>query len=790
MNTSIKITLVFFLGILFSNAQNTILGTVTENTNSPLEFANIILHSSDISNSLTGAVSDNNGSYIFENVPAGNYWVEISILGFKTQKSEPFLLSKESVRKVVNFVLEEETQTLNEVVITSSRPVIRQTAEKLIVDLEKSEMVNSNLQDVMKKLPGVIVTNGKLSYGGQRNIRILINGKTTDYMDIASLLRDMPADNIAKIELVQQPGAQLDAEGSGPLINIILMKNVKLGTHGNIKLNTGYNNEFNYGASASLASYKNKLNWQMSTGYQKSTSREDLFLKRQVNNQIYDQATISPYDPTPFRVSGGLDYYINNHHSIGISARGIQTNSNRVASNNTSIIENDISNTLITAYNYDRERTIFSINPYYEFDTDNNTLVLDFNYINYKNKNIDNLYQVGQSSILYDNQRYFQDGNYEIFTYKGDYKRSFNDVFNVMVGAKYSVVDTDSDLRSFTEDSNQGFVLDIDQSNRFLVDENIIALYSKLDTKLGNWLLSGGLRWEDSNTKGTSTNTNETQTRNISKLFPSATITRKLTEEFSANLSYSYRIRRPSYNSLNSFVYYYDPYTFEEGNPNLKPEFTNSFQFSLTYDEQPFFSVSYKETTDVLFEITSQNDATGQAKRSVINLAKNENWSFRAFGPLNFIKGLDGFTGVIVSHNKYTSKNLTPKLDLARWNLIWYTSAQLKLPWGINSELTGYYSTSGVDGQFKHEWLAGLNVAVSKKFMKDQLKVNMGMNDILNRPINGVVKYDNINAEAIVDQSRQNVYLQLSYSFGSKFSRKKSRKEASKEEQNRIKDNN
>ena len=112
--------------------------------------------------------------------------------------------------------------------------------------------------------------------------------------------------------------------------------------------------------------------------------------------------------------------------------------------------------------------------------------------------------------------------------------------------------------------------------------------------KWENWSFSGGLRWENSNTKGTSTNTNEVRSRRISKLFPSASIDRKINDKFGANLSYSYRILRPSYNSLNAFVYYYDPYTFEQGNPNLKPEFTNSFQFNLTYDNQPFFSIRGK----------------------------------------------------------------------------------------------------------------------------------------------------------------------------------------------------
>ena len=155
------------------------------------------------------------------------------------------------------------------------------------------------------------------------------------------------------------------------------------------------------------------------------------------------------------------------------------------------------------------------------------------------------------------------------------------------------------------------------------------------------------MRWEKSTTKGTSKNPDETKSREISKLFPSASIGRKISEKIGANISYSYRIRRPSYNSLNSFVYYYDPYTFEEGNPNLKPAFTNSFQFGLTYDDQPFFSIGYRDTSDSLLELITQNDTTAETSRSVINLSEEKNWNFRAFAPLNFIE--DDFKPMISS---------------------------------------------------------------------------------------------------------------------------------------------
>ncbi|MBL0683727.1 outer membrane beta-barrel protein [Aquimarina mytili] len=782
------ILLAFTMLMQVLHAQYSVNGKITDGDNTPLVFANVILYNNQTNKAVDAMATTDTGTYFFEDQKVGQYRIEVSMLGYNTSVSKVFKLDSSRTTFTLNFSLQSEQ--LDEVIVTYKKPIIKQTAEKLIVDIEKSEMINTNLQDVMKKIPGVIVTNGTINYGGQGNIRILINGKTTDYMDVAALLREMPADNIARVELIQQPGAEYDAEGSGPIINIILKRNVKLGTHGNLKTTMGYVEDFLYGTSASIASYKNKLNWQTSAGYNRSSWREDLIISRKVLDETYQQTSISPFDPETFRINGRIDYYINDKNTLGVSANRIQSQSDRITSNSTTIINETSETNLLTDNSFDRDRITFTLNPYYEFDDQKNKVTLDFNYIDYDYENENNLFKIDESPIEYNNQRYFQDATYEIFTYKGDYKRMGNDNFSWGAGAKYSKIDSDSDLQSFTQNEEGVFVDNVSQTNRFLIDESILALYSKFNAKLNKWSFSGGLRWEESDTKGTSVTQAETRSRTISKFFPSISLGRKIANQISANVAYSYRIQRPSYGSLNSFVYYYDPFTFEAGNPNLKPAFTNSFQFNLTYEEQPFFSVSYRETTDALFEIITQNDVSAETSRSVINLAKNNNLSTSLFAPLDFIEGLDGFTGVIANYNEYMSERLTPALDLSQWSFTWYTSAEYKLPWGINSEISGYYTTGGLEGQIEYKWIAGIDIALSKKFLNDRLKVSVELEEILNRKFLGNITYDNVNADIVNDWPRQNLYLQLNYSFGSKFNKNKKRGNVSKEEQDRINNKN
>ncbi len=784
-------TFLLFFVITTTFSQHSISGKVIDQNNTTVPYANVILKEKEGNTPPKGTVTDENGNYKFENISSNTYQIEISVLGFKIEKSKEFKLDS---NKTINFTLKEESQTLNEVVIKSKRPIIKQTAEKLIVDLEKTEMVNSSLQDVMRKVPGVLVTNNGITIAGKSGVRILINGKTTEYMDVETLLRDFPADNISKVEVVEQPGAEYDASGSGAIINIILKKNVSLGTHGSVMGWIGEDEGFEYGTRASVASYKNKLNWQTSISHSQPTWRDDLFLVRTVGNETYDQTTKEPYNPNRFTVSGSLDYYINDKNSIGIGGRWNNRKSDRIATSKTIISRTNTTDILFSENSFDRDRVDFNINPYYEYKSDTDKLLIDFNYIDYKNDNTNTLSDVTGSTIPFQDRRYLQDGKYTIKTYKIDYNKTFSDNFKLSIGSKYAMVNTDSDLKSFLENNTGTFDFDQTNSSQFLVDENIFAIYSKINANYGKWSFSGGLRYEDSNTDGTSVflkngqMVTELKKRPISKLFPSASISRKITEEIGSSLSYSYRIRRPSYNSLNSFATYLDPFSAGEGNPALKPAFTNNYQFNLTYKGQPFFTVGYSKTNDVIFDLIKQDNSNAQIRQQAVNVENFTNWNFRLFGPLNFIKGVEGYTGFIVNKNSYNS--IIHGVDLSKWNLFWFIQASYKLPWDVNFEMSGNYGTGALQGQIDVDWLAGLDFSLGKKFLDDKLKVNLGFNKMLNRGFNGTIDYGNGTAKVESNGSRQNIQLRLTYSFGSKFGKKKSKRNSSRDEENRIQDNN
>ena len=158
------------------------------------------------------------------------------------------------------------------------------------------------------------------------------------------------------------------------------------------------------------------------------------------------------------------------------------------------------------------------------------------------------------------------------------------------------------------------------------------------------------------------------------------------------------------------------------------------------------------------------------------------------FAPLNFIKGLEGYTGFIGTYTDFQSEQFD--LDLNKWNLYWFVQATYELPWGINFEVSGNYGTGALEGQIDVDWLAELDMSFGRKFMNDRLRVNLGLNKMLNRGFVGNIDYGNGTAQVESNGSRQNVQLRFVYSFGSSFGKKKSRRNSSRDVEDRINDNN
>ena len=363
-----------------------------------------------------------------------------------------------------------------------------------------------------------------------------------------------------------------------------------------------------------------------------------------------------------------------------------------------------------------------------------------------------------------------------------DYTIPLDNVFELKAGVKYSQADLDNYLISeFFKDNI--WVNNINQSNHYLFNEKVYATFGKLSWKSGDWSGTAGLRYERSESVGTSLTLDTTLTRNISKLFPSFSISKNLVSGLASTVSYSYRINRPRYSSLNPFVYYFDPFTSERGNPNIRPALTHSAKFTLTYEGQPFFNVEYKKSNDAIVEITEQVPNSEEAFKTDVNFDDRTVLSGSMFFPLDFIPGITGgYGGVVVSNTSFSSLLSDDNFDRTKINTTAFIQAEFNLPGDINAEIGGWFTTGQQEGIFRSEHLYGTSAGISKKFLDNKAKVSIGIEDFVNRFWNASVDYQQ-DLRLTSRWQAPVINARFSYKFGNQHLKSKSKKSGSAAEE-------
>lgn len=782
---------VFLLGNL--NAQNQFTGKVSDENNKPVYFATVVLFNQNDSAVVKTATTDTKGKFRFSDFADGSYYTEVRFLAYETfrQADMEFPRDQNIELSIQLKPLDTELETVE---VVRTKPLLEQQSDRMVVNVADNITTgNNNLMDVMKKVPGVIVVGDKISLAGSSNVTILINGKTTKYMDVESLLRDMPGDNIQKVEIIHQPGAEFDAAGSGPILNIILKKNNLFGTNGTLSLSAEKGDKWRNRAGLSLSHYQGSLNIQGSVGWRDAVYNEVMDIERAVGEDTYLQLSDNSYAGKGLRGNVGLDWDINSRHRIGFQSRFTDHDSYDRVDNITNI---DYADEVLTdeAIHTDNIEDGFwrfaGVNPYYVFniDTTGQKLEMDLNYIQFSRggENILTPSDIN-TGTEFTRIRYEQPGKTAITVGKLDYSYPFSKALKLQVGGKYSYADLDNNfLASYEQDSE--WVNDENQSNHYLFDETIWAAYSKLSYAQGKWQGTLGLRYEDSNSNGRSVGIDTVLNRRIKQLFPSASVSREIAGGISGILAYSYRLDRPRYTTLNPFRFLMDAYTSFRGNPALEPEFTHSTKFSLAFNNQPFFNIEYKQTKDAMIAVVEQNDETGEAFRSTVNIDTRNILSGSLFFPLDFIPGFSGYGGIIANHIYYNSPYLDDQFEESNWSYVAFLQAGYTLPWDIKAELSGWYTSGGMEGLLETEWMYGVSCGLSRSFLDNRLKVSVGASDIFNRFYHGSVQYSNMDLKVVSEWDAPTYNLSLSYRFGNRHLKEKEHKSGAAEEFNRAKE--
>lgn len=798
--------LTYLLGIsnLAAKDVSQISGKIADQKDQPVPYANVALIDATSGNLVDGAVSDENGVFLIESTKTAKVKLVISSIGFAQFESEVFQLEPGLIKDFGAVAIQDEMTGLDEVTVKSTRPEIIIEADKTTINVEGTVMAEgSNALDVIGRSPGIYVDqDGIINLNGRTGVTVMINDRLT-YMsanDLANFLRAMPADNIKSIEVINNPSARFDAEGSAGVINIKLKKNTVDGVFGNIQAGALYNGQWLPNTGVSLNVKKGKWSTNANLNYNHYGNFNDLNIYRNftlpegVSNFSQESRIVTRNKNLFF--NGAANYEINENQNIALNVQVSDSNNGDDNNSLTDIITpgmDDISY-LKSINDANGTGSRYFANLHYDAKLDTlGTKIssdVDFTRMNSDSKSLltnqlwvgDNIADLMNSKILTLNDMY-----YNIFTAKVDFVKPVGKGNTIETGVKGSWVKSDNNL-DLSKSQEEGPLVPDASSNRFIYNENVLAAYLTYKGKFSEKLsYQVGLRGEHSDITGNSVTLNQVNNQKYFNLFPSAFLQHKISDNYQIVYNVNRRITRPNYRLLNPFVYYIDPLTTERGNPGLKPQYSNNIEMNHVVKGMYQFTLGYSETEDAFMQVFMQNEEDRTTTTFTDNFDKTRNANFRAIIPVDIKEWWATSNMVQVNYNRNKSQIGDDYLDNANTSFMIRSQHNFVLPLGFKAELMGIYLGPQIWGQGEIAGFGWVDAGVTKSIMKDKITLSVNGTDLFRtQVIKAKVDFADIDTSFRQYRSNQGVRFTLKYNFSKGESFRVKSNSGSSEERNRL----
>ncbi|UHG89549.1 TonB-dependent receptor domain-containing protein [Spirosoma oryzicola] len=776
------------LSLAQSSVRTAVMGKVHDPAGKPLEFATLMLVKASDSTLVKGTIGDAEGGYTFDNVKPGTYQVTAQVVGFQKTLSRPFTVAADQPQTdVPALVLNNATKTLGEVTVTGQKPFIEQLPDKTVVNVENSIVsAGGTALEVLEKAPGVVVDNqnDRISFKGREGVLVMIDGKPTylSAQEVVNLLRNTPSNSVQTIELITNPSSKYDAAGNAGIINIRLKRGSRAvggGTAGSATFGAGYGR---YPKASAGATLNHKAgNWNLfgnyNYDYRQRYSSVDALRRFGAGDSLTTVNNLGTQISTErvHTFKAGADYALSRNTTVGVMINGLLTD-RASGIDNTNLIYNaqhklQQTVTMTNTSTRPMQRLSANANLKHTFDTLGRELTIDLDYgqvhvngqdnmrtryVNAQNEEIrPPLLQLNQtpSAIL-------------IQAVKADYVHPMRGGLKLETGGKISYVTSDNDVR-FGTVTESGYVPDPQRTNHFLYKETIGAGYLSGSQSWAKWSVQAGVRLEYTRSVGNSVTLQKVVDRSYLNAFPSAFLTYKASPDHQWTSSYSRRIDRPSYQDLNPFIYVMDPYTFAQGNPFLRPQYTNAFQVGYTYKNETNVSLGYNHTTDV---ITGVNEQQGQVlKSTTVNLAVLNNIVLSLSTPLKLTAWWTVRQTADIFLNAYDAEYLGERLDYRRVSANFTMNHRFTLAKGFTAELSGWYNTASIYGQGRFGGMGQVNVGLQKTMLAKAATLRLNVSDILDITRNrGTIQYAGTNLTFTNRWETRVARLTFTYNFGNR----------------------
>ncbi|MCT4637706.1 MAG: TonB-dependent receptor family protein [Bacteroidales bacterium] len=740
--------LIFTLLILFAGAQCmfaqkgkkiNVTGQVTElNTNHPIEYATVALYS-NTDKLITGGITDNNGIFNIE-VSDKDIYLKVSYIGYKPEVIKEYSFNK----GVINF----NTISLSPAVEEIDAVEVRAEKSKTVFKLDKRVFnvgqdlvsVGGTALDILNNVPSVDVSiEGTISLRGNSSVKILINGKPS-VMASSKTLGTITADMIERVEVVTNPSAKYDAEGTTGIINIILKKEDKKGINGAVTLNGGLPKNYSVGVSLNRRTEKFNLFSQIGIGDRKfpSDSKSISIDRKKPNANKLISLSDNEKNEQFYNFILGTDYHINKYNMLTLTGHYGYEIEDEYSTTDYNVTSPD---DLLVSSSRRKEETE-ATNPKWQYELNYDKKFKDNKKHRLSASATGSFFGKDKSSVFNNSgdtqlqsvikQRSNSEYSNAEYVFKVDYTHPFSEKNTLEAGGKVDIENVTNDM--LMEDYvNSAWVNNVNYTNYFEYTRTISALYTTYAYDGKKFGVKAGLRLEDTRRNTDLREGNIENSKNYTHLFPSIHTSYKFSDRLSVQTGYSRRIRRPHMRDVNPFASYRDNLNIEVGNPNIKPTFTDAFELTMIniFNRGSVnASLFYSHSTDVVSDIVEVNGNTtitkpeniGDSNRVGIELnGKYEPWKWLTFtGQGNYM--------YYTRKGEYNNKSF----DISSKFWSGRATTKIKLPADFDTEFKiRYYSDSkGIQGTYKASYYADL--AIRKKLMKGRTVINFSVKDLFN----------------------------------------------------------
>ncbi|MFV5699481.1 TonB-dependent receptor domain-containing protein [Flavobacterium sp. ZT3R17] len=790
-----KLILLCLFGTVFSiQAQNSVKPTLLENSgsisgkivdkksNEPLPYVNIVVKEEN--KVVTGGITSDKGTFLIKNLALKNYTVEIQFIGYKTVTKAISLTNGDKNVNLNTIPLEEDAIQLKGVEVVSEKSTIVQKIDRKIINVGKDLIsAGSTAGEIMNNIPSVSVdpqTNA-ISLRGNSNVRILIDGKPTN-MDAAQILQQIPSASIKQIELITNPSAKYNPEGMSGIINIVLNKNSKLGFNGSINNGVTFGKTPKVNSSLDLNYRSGKFNFYGNYGFNHGKYSNHGF----INSEETNKESLLKFDMNSKRTSHlaklGFDFYINEKntfsfytnqnisrdHNFGSTDLNYANDTNGDQFQPFDSKSKDLSQTYNFDYKLDFKKTGHNLElevNYNKNDSPEDALYTDLNrndgtFIRSRSNQIETL---GKNTII-----------------NLDYINPLTETTKLELG-----------LESRNENTANSFFLNNAYNSNFTYERTIYSAYANLGKQWKKWSFQAGARLEQYNAEALFKEVGQADGKfkdDILSIYPSTFLTYNPSDKNSFNLNFSRRVDRPSLSQVNPIREFSTPTLDSKGNPDLVPQFTNSYELNYTRKTKIgsiTSGVFYRRIED---EITRVLFTNGDKKiLSYDNFENNNAYGFEISGNLDFKKwwsaniSLDAYKKKVKGTIEVTPGNFEfVSVDATSFNA--RISNTFKATKDLRFQLSAMYRGRDLSLQFQRNAMWKMDLGTSYNILKGSGTISARFSDVFNTmhfAFDGDKPYK---SNGQFNWESQSAYIGFNYRFGAGKNKAIQRKQRDKNE--------